>query len=47
MMLLLTGRYLRHAFQAGKPLDDNSRPTVVGNRLGSGDYAVILISGVR
>tara|TARA_R110000782_G_scaffold134752_3_gene227108 strand:+ start:287 stop:2194 length:1908 start_codon:yes stop_codon:yes gene_type:complete len=33
---------LRSAFQSGKPVDD--RPVILSNRLGSGDYAIMLIT---
>ena len=33
---------LRYAFQSGKPTSD--KPIVLSNRLGSGDYAIILVT---
>jgi peptidyl-prolyl cis-trans isomerase D len=33
---------LRYAFQSGKPDDD--KPIIISNRLGSGDYAIILVT---
>ncbi len=33
---------LRHAFQSGKP--DGDKPIVLSNRLGSGDYAIVLVT---
>jgi peptidyl-prolyl cis-trans isomerase D len=36
---------LRNAFQAGKPMDD--KPIVLTNRLGSGDYAIILVTAAH
>lgn len=33
---------LRNAFQSGKPVDD--KPIILSNRLGSGDYAIIVVT---
>jgi len=33
---------LRYAFQSGKPISD--KPIILSNRLGSGDYAIILVT---
>ena len=33
---------LRYAFQSGKP--DGDKPIIISNRLGSGDYAIILVT---
>jgi len=35
---------LRNAFQSGKP--DNGKPIILSNRLGSGDYVIIILTAV-